>query len=296
MKKEVIIPIAVVAVVVSFIIWMMGSSNVKTPAGYVGYIRQNSFFGKTEYVGLQVGPTSSGRHWLYKGQNISITPYTENEEWQGNDVVLAQDKLPMQLSAHLVWRLKADKIKDFIEHYGGLDEDTDPDKVAAECYTHFLRQSFRNVVRDEISKYAGLEINNNLVKISHDIEELYRTKMDGTPFEVMSAVIGTCVAPARVTEQIALKVAAKQELERKETELAIAQKQQAIKEAEGKATAALEVEEAKGKAAAIQAIKEALSPEYLRYEAIKGISGADRVYVPIGSSGLPLVGTLKVEE
>lgn len=296
MNKTVVSAAAALVVILLGFIWLSGSSNVQTQAGYIGYIRQGSFLGKIEYIGLQTGPTSSGRHWLYRGQNVCITPYTENEIWHEKDVVLAQDKLPMQLSAHLVWRLKAEKVKDFLEKYGGLDEDSDPDAVAAEAYKHFLKQPFRNAVRDEISKYAGLEINNNLDKISRDIEEIFSEKIKDSPFEVMSAVIGTCVAPHQVTEQIAMKVAAKQELERKETELEIAKRQQAIKEAEGKAAAAMEIEQAKGKAQAIEEIKKVLSPEYLSYEAIKGISGSQRVYVPTGPGGLPIIGSVDMDK
>ena len=68
--------------------------------------------------------------------------------------------------------------------------------------------------------------------------------------------------------EISRKVAATQELQRKQTELEIAQKQEAIKTAEGKAAAALETETAKGKAQAMAEIKKQLTPEFLTYQAI----------------------------
>ncbi len=39
-------------------------------------------------------------------------------------------------------------------------------------------------------------------------------------------------------------------------------------------------------------IKQELTPEYLTYKAIEGFNGANRVYIPLGGNGLPLVGTL----
>lgn len=279
---------------IGLLVWVFGASNVETPAGYVGYVRQGAVLGKTKFIGLQTGPTSSGKCWMYNVQNVCITPYTENEVWNHPDTVLAKDKLPIALSAHLVWKLKAAKVKEFMEQYGGLDEDAKPDAVAEEAYKHFIRQPFRNIVRDEISKFNGLEINEHLPEISKQIFESLAAQLNGSPFELINAFIGSCIPPTNVTEQIALKVAAKQELERKATELEIAQKKEAIQTAEGKAAAAKEYEESKGKAQAIAELKKQLTPEYLTYEAIKGMSGAERVYIPTGASGLPIIGSLPV--
>jgi regulator of protease activity HflC (stomatin/prohibitin superfamily) len=135
-----------------------------------------------------------------------------------------------------------------------------------------------------------------LTDISKDIEVQCKQKFSDTPFEVISAFIGNCAPPAVVTEEIARKVAATQELQRKQTELEIAQKQEAIKTAEGKAAAALETETAKGKAAAMAQIKKELTTEFLTYEAIKGFNGANRVYVPLGGNGLPIVGNLDISD
>ncbi len=284
------------ALIVGSIIWACGSTNFETPAGYVGYIREGSIFGKTKFVGTQTGPTSSGKHWLYTGNNVCVTPYTENEQWSQADGVLAKDKLSIILSAHLTWRLKPDKIQDFMEHYGGWDEHAPADQLEQSAYNHFIKQPFRNLVRDEISKYEGLEINEHLPQIAGEIQDQLARRFKDTPFEIISAVIGTCVPPVNVTEQIAKKVASKQELERKTTELEIALKQEAIKAAEGKAMAAQDVEEAKGRALAMKAIKEQLTPEYLSYEAIRGFAGANRIYIPLGANGLPIVGNLNIEK
>lgn len=283
---------------ISSIFWWANSENVKTEAGYVGYVTQGSIFGQKKFIGTQTGPTSSGRHWKYGVQNISITPYNEDEIWkQGGDIVLAKDKLPLLVDAHIVWRIKADAIEEFMTKYGGLsNENTKEDEVEKLAYRNFMRSPFRNLIRDELSKYTGLEINEHLNDISKDVEAQCKARFKDTPFEVVSAFIGNCAPPSVVTDEIARKVASTQELQRKQTELEIAQKQEAIKTAEGKAAAALEMETAKGKAAAMSAIKKELTPEFLAYEAIRGFNGAQRIYIPLGGNGLPLVGNLDMSD
>lgn len=291
-------PIAIIAAVFALLFgigWTSCSENVATPAGYVGYIRQGAIMGKAKFIGLQTGPTSSGRGWLYEVQNVCITPYTATESWTGNDILPAKDKLPMQFSANLIWKLKADKVKEFIELFGGFPDNASADEVSADAYKNFIEPQFRNICRDEVSKYNGLELNEHIGEINKSISVQLKAKLAGTPFEVIETVTGVCIPPAVVSEQIAMKVAKKQEDERKVTELSIAQKQLEIERALGQASAAKEVAEAEGKAKAIKEIRSAIDSTYLQYEAIKGISGAERIYVPTGSAGVPIVGSLNLE-
>ena len=41
------------------IVWLLGSSNPYTPAGYVGYLTKGAIFGKSRFHGVQKGPTST---------------------------------------------------------------------------------------------------------------------------------------------------------------------------------------------------------------------------------------------
>jgi hypothetical protein len=58
------------------LVWLIGSSNPFTPAGYVGYLTKGALFGRSQFYGIQRGPTSPGRTWLLDVTNVSITPYT----------------------------------------------------------------------------------------------------------------------------------------------------------------------------------------------------------------------------
>jgi len=79
--------------VIALIIFLIGSSNPFTPAGYVGYLTRGAILGKASYVGLQIGPTSPGRGWLLQVINVSITPYTYAEDFSGENSVLSADNL-----------------------------------------------------------------------------------------------------------------------------------------------------------------------------------------------------------
>ena len=74
----------------SGIVWLLGSRNPFTPAGYVGYLTRGAVFGKSIFYGVQRGPTSPGRSWLLDVTNVSITPYTYTEDFTGEDAVSAE--------------------------------------------------------------------------------------------------------------------------------------------------------------------------------------------------------------
>src|SRR5262245_33026249 len=81
------------AVLLVGFIWMLGSRNPYTPAGYVGYLTRGAVFGKSTFYGIQRGPTSAGRSWLLDVTNVSITPYTYTEGFTGDETVLSKDNL-----------------------------------------------------------------------------------------------------------------------------------------------------------------------------------------------------------
>src|SRR5215510_12061295 len=70
-----------------------GCTNPFTPAGYVGYVTKNPFFLPAHYYEVQTGPTSTGLGWRLFVNNVSITPQTTTEVFQGPTAVLAKDNL-----------------------------------------------------------------------------------------------------------------------------------------------------------------------------------------------------------
>lgn len=285
--KKVLGIVAGVLALVGFIVWFMGSFNPETQAGYVGYLTQGALFGKTKFYGLQTGPASPGRTWLLSTTNVSITPYTYTEDFVGENSVLSKDNLKIAFRVHLVWSVRADHVKDFVEKYSTLSGEKDSDKVVLTAYANFLREPLRTYARDEIQRLNGLEIKDKISLIGETVFARVKTLTANTPFGVTSVVVGNIQYPQEVADAVAQKMATTQVLERKQTEIQIeeAEKNKRIVQAEGIAKA-------------MEIIQIKLTSQYLQHEAIEaqkamvGSPNHSTIYIPVGPMGVPLVGTL----
>ena len=270
-------------------VFLFGSSNPATPAGYVGYVTRGAVFGHEKFVGLQTGPTSSGRGWLLRVINVSVTPYTYDEDFSGSDTVLSSDSLKIAFRVHLVWRVRPDRVKQFIENYSTLGPNDVPDAIVQVAYRNFLREPLRTYARDEVQKYKGLEIKDNIARIGDTLTARVLKITDDSPFEVRSIVVGNIQYPPEVVDAVSKKLAATQELERKNTEIEIAKREKDKR-----------IIEAEGIAQATQIISQRLTAGYLQYEAIKAqrdtINSPNHttIYIPVGPMGVPIVGNLNV--
>ena len=281
--------VATVALLASVAVFLFGSSNPVTPAGYVGYVTRGAVFGREKFVGLQTGPTSSGRGWLLQTTNVSVTPYTYDEDFSGADTVLSSDSLKIAFRVHLVWRVRPDRVKQFVEEYSTLGAKDGSDTIVQVAYQNFLREPLRTYARDEVQKYKGLEIKDNIAGIGETLTQRVLKLTNDTPFEVRSIVVGNIQYPPEVVDAVSKKLAATQELERKNTEIEIAKREKEKR-----------IIEAEGIAQATQIISQRLTSGYLQYEAIKAqrdtINSPNHttIYIPVGPMGVPIVGNLNV--
>lgn len=272
----------------AFIIWLLGTSNPKTEAGYVGYLTRGAIFGKTTFVGLQTGPTSPGRGWLLNVRNASITPYSIAEPFVGDTAVLSKDNMQVAFQVHVVWKVKREMMKDFFEKYSTINDHKGETPLLTGAYNDFLKENVRTISRSEVQKYNGLEIKDKIDLISHDIQEKVKKYAEGTPFDIMSVVVGNIQYPAQVAEAVALKMKTTQDLERFNTEIEIEKKKKEKR-----------VVEAQGIAQAMEIIQAKLTNQYLQHEAIEaqkamvGSPNHSTIYIPVGNNGVPLVGTIK---
>ena len=289
--------VLLIATAIGSVVYFNETQNLMVPAGCAAYVMQRPIFGKAEFIGVFKGPTSTGRGWRYNGQILSVTPYTNSEQFNASEAALAKDKLPISLNAHIVWKIKADEpsIRSFMEEFGGLDENASPDQVAKMAYEQFIREPYRTICRSLIARHNGLEINDNLETISKELDRLTRESLAKTPFEVISCVIGKANPPEAVITEIALKVAKTQELERKATELEIANKDREIQKAKGEAQGEMELAIASKKAEAMAITNAAITPALIQWQAVLNLQGAQRVYLPVGPNGLPVTGTVSLE-
>jgi hypothetical protein len=103
--------------IVGSVIWLLGSRNPYTPAGYVGYLTKGAVFGQSRFYGVQKGPTSPGRTWLLDVTNVSVTAYTYTEDFLGDRAVLSRDNLKISFAVHTVWRVDDARVPLFMERF-----------------------------------------------------------------------------------------------------------------------------------------------------------------------------------
>lgn len=267
--------------------WFLGSANPSTPAGYVGYVTQGSVFGHRQFLGTQAGPTSSGRTWLAEVVNVSVTPYTYDEAFTGEESILSKDSLRIAFSVHLVWRIDPAQVRNFVEHYSTLSSDKDSDAIVKTAYDNFMRQPLRTYARDELQKLNGLEIKDNISAIGESIQKRLTALCVDSPFQIKSVVVGNIQYPPEVAQAVSEKLAATQVLERKKIEVTIAE-----------ADAKRRVVEAQGIAQSMEIINQKLTNQYLQHEAIESqkqmVNSPNHtvVYIPVGPMGVPITATM----
>jgi len=268
--------------ILGFFVWLTGSANPDIPAGYVGYQTQGAVFGKTAYLGTLKGPSSPGRTWMVRNVNVSITPYTYTEEFTGENEVLTKDNLRIAFRVHVVWRVKEDGVKDFVEKFSTVDPNSheqSSEKVVKDAYSNYVKEPFRTFSREEVQKLEGLKVKEMQSEIGTAVFEKLKTLTDGTPFQITSVVVGNIQYPKVVADAVADNLATTQRLEkeRKDAERRIVQ--------------------AEGIAKSMQIINARLTSQYLQHEAIEaqkamvGSPNHTTIYIPVGPMGVPLVGT-----
>jgi regulator of protease activity HflC (stomatin/prohibitin superfamily) len=271
-------------------VWLAGSRNPFTPAGYVGYLTKGAVLGQSRFYGVQKGPTSPGRTWLLDVTNVSVTPYTYTEEFTANQAVLSRDNLKISFAVHTVWRVDDGQIPLFMERFsttvadGGTERS--PDAVVKVAYSHFVREPLRTYARDEVQRRNGLSVKEQLIPIGDAVLTRIRQYAASSPFVISSVVVGNVQYPEEVADAVSRKLAATQELERKDTEIEIERKERTKREVQ-----------AQGIANAMQIIRGQLNSLYVQHEAIEAqklmVNSPNHtvVYIPVGSMGVPLTGT-----
>ena len=278
------------AFVFAGVIWLIGSSNPFTPAGYVGYLTRGAVFGKTSFYGVQRGPTSAGRKWLVGVTNVSVTPYTYTEDFTGDETVLSRDNLKIAFRVHTVWRIDDQQVPLFMERFSTtiIEHKTDkaPDSIVQVAYANFVREPLRTFARDEVQRRNGLEVKDALIPIGEAVLERIRAYATGSPFVISSVVVGNVQYPAEVADAVSRKLAATQDLQRKDTEIEIERKERTKRQVQ-----------AQGIANAMQIIRGQLSTMYIQHEAIEAqklmVNSPNHtvVYIPAGPMGVPITAT-----
>jgi len=280
---------------IATLIWLLGSSNPFTPAGYVGYLTKGAVIGHSRFYGVQRGPTSAGRTWLLEVTNVSITPYTYTEDFSRDEAVLSRDNLKIEFRVHTVWHVDDTKVPLFMDRFSTTVAraalEKDPDAIVKVAYGNFVREPLRTFARDEVQRRNGLEVKDALIAIGDAVLARIQRYAAGSPFSINSVVVGNVQYPEEVATAVSRKLAATQELQRKDTEIEIERKERTKREVQ-----------AQGIANAMQIIRGQLSAMYIQHEAIEAqkmmVNSPNHtvVYIPVGPMGVPLTGTFTATE
>jgi regulator of protease activity HflC (stomatin/prohibitin superfamily) len=275
--------------------WSLGSSNPFTPAGYVGYLTKGAVMGHSRFYGIQRGPTSPGRTWLLDVTNVSITPYTYTDDFSHDDAVLSRDNLKVAFQIHTVWHVDETKVPLFMDRFsttvGREALEKGPDAIVTTAYGNFIREPLRTFARDEVQRRNGLEVKDALIAIGDGVLARIQRYAAGSPFLINSVVVGNVQYPEEVASAVSRKLAATQELQRKDTEIEIERKERTKREVQ-----------AQGIANAMEIIRGQLSAMYIQHEAIEAqklmVNSPNHtvVYIPAGPMGVPLTGTFSATD
>jgi len=257
------------------IILLTACTNPSTPTGHEGYVKENPrVWGKGGFVGVLKGPANYGVSlWRNEVENVDFRPQTYGESFS----ILTRDELNITVRWQTILKIKSGSIRDVVENYAGKD-----------FYTRFIKEPLRSMVRKQVQKMVSREVKESRDKIATAVITELKTYLSNTPFVVVSGVVGNIDYPTVVTQAVEKRLAAKQLLDEKKTQIDIAKKDAEIR-----------IEEAKGIAKAQEIINSTLSVNYLQHEAINAqlkmaaSPNHTTVYIPSGANGIPLVQTLR---
>ncbi len=223
----------------------VGCSNHHTPAGHAGYIRSTPVVGAGEFVGTQVGPTSTGWVWRQKLVNIDIRSRTFTEEL----TIPTSDRLRVDLRAHARIRPNPEMIAGLVDTFGGEN-----------WYTSNVRDQFRSAVRNRVQVLNPFEIKTKMRQIGDDVLADMQKRYEGKPVIFESVDIGDINYPKQIVDAVVRKLVTNEDNDRTEIEAAIASEQIRIG-----------IAEAEGIAQAQEIIRKTLDPMFLQFEALRAM-------------------------
>lgn len=264
-------------ILVAFLIPFLstGCTNPHTPAGNEGYVYEEPrIFGTGGFRGVIKGPGNFGASlWRNRVTNIDLRPLTYDEDLK----ILAKDDLNVAFRFHAVISIAPGSVKEVVQNYGGKN-----------WYVRFVKEPFRTFIRASVQPYTSRDIKAKREVIANQIKSKLMEHIQGTPFQLVSLVVGNVDYPPAVSKAVEQKLAAQQLLEEKIVQKKIAQRDAEIK-----------IEEAKGIAEAQRIINATLTANYLQHEAIMAQQkmanspNHTTVYIPVGPNGMPMVYTPK---
>lgn len=150
----------------------------------------------------------------------------------------------------------------------------------------YLRTRFWDAARQGISKFTVIDTyGEKSSEAKTQVQENFSEDVEKLGFLVQDVTVGVPQPDEKTQEAIDLRVEASQELERKTTEVQIAEKEAERKEAEAQGIAQAKVAEAEGIAKANKKIQESLSDQVLQHQFIEQLPNVELPKVLGGDGG-----------
>jgi hypothetical protein len=259
---------------------LAGCTNETTPEGFEGYILHKPlWFGRSHYVGTQIGPTSTGVVWRQFVVNIDVRPKNYTEEFH----ILSRDNLNVGFAAHARISIRSETVKALVEEFG-IGATSSEEGALPEWYTRTVQQPYRTAVRDTVHEFDAYDIQSQTQEIAARILARVQEEYVDTPIAFETVSIGNLTYPADINAEIQRKLAAEQDLDRMERERQIAEQE-----------AEIMITNARGRAAAQRIVNETLTPLYVQHEMLEGFKALSRsgrvtiVSSPTGNESAPMI-------
>lgn len=223
----------------------VGCGNHHTPAGHAGYVRSTPLVGAGEYVGTQLGPTSTGWVWRQKIVNIDIRSRTFSEDM----TIPTSDRLRVELRAHARIRPQPTMIRELVDEFGGEN-----------WYISNVRDQFRSAVRNRVQVLKPFDIKDRMRRIGDEVLADMQERYKGKPVIFESVDIGDINYPEKIVAAVVRKIVTNEDNLRAEIEADIASEQIEIG-----------IAEAEGISKAQAVIRKTLDPMFLQFEALRAI-------------------------
>ena len=290
------------AVLVGVVLWFVAFCvcyfgifyrNPVTPAGYAGYVVRGAIAGKSEFVKVQYGPTSSGAGWLLSAVNVPMTPRTFEEDFSGAEGIVSGDNTRISFAVNVTMRVrrdttgKQDWVRTYVEKYTTLHDGDTPEKILQNTYINNIKQPIRGFVRLAAEAHKGLDIQDNMPKIAEEVNAKVQAMTANTPFEVTSITIGRIHYPETVTSQVANNLIATQRILQQNIQVDLTTRD-----------ARMLVIDNEGLAAAADIINKSITPQWLQYQALLAqqenvkSNTATNLMIEVGPMGVPTIGPM----
>lgn len=223
----------------------IGCANKHVPPGHEGYVKSKPIFGAAKFIRTIPGPSSTGWVWRQDVTAIDMRPRTFSEE----NKIITKEQLELKFRAHARIRLRANKVREVVEKWGGAD-----------WYNLNVKEQFNTAVREQVQIMRSFDVKDKIDDISAAVMAKMDARYKNSPIEFLSVDIGNIEYPPVVVNSVIEKFVTDQDNERKEIELKIAQKEIDIG-----------IARARGTRDAQTIIRTTLDSMYLQFEALEAI-------------------------